>query len=63
MIRSSTRGVFLAVMILFSVSLILIPSDVRAEEINVQSIGLDKTTVISFTNNAAEDVKVFRMVR
>ena len=61
MIRSSTRGVFLAVMILFSVSLILIPSDVRAEEINVQSIGLDKTTVISFTNDAAEDVKVFRI--
>ena len=61
MIRSSTRGVFLAVMILFSVSLILIPSDVHAEEINVQSIGLDKTTVISFTNDAAEDVKVFRI--
>jgi len=61
MIRSSTRGVFLAVMILFSVSLILIPSDAHAEEINVKSIGLDKTTVISFTNDAAEDVKVFRI--
>ena len=61
MIRSSTRGVFLAITVLFSVSLILIPSDVHAEEINVKSIGLDKTTVISFTNDAAEDVKVFRI--
>jgi len=61
MIRSSTRGVFLAIKILFSVSLILIPSDVHAEEINVKSIGLDKTTVISFTNDAVEDVKVFRI--
>jgi hypothetical protein len=61
MIRSSTRGVFLAVTILFSVSLILIPSNIHAEEINVQSIGLDKTTVISFTSDAAEDVKVFRI--
>jgi len=57
MIRSSTRGVFLAVMILFSVSLILIPSDVHAEEINVKSIGLDKTTVISFTNDAQRTLK------
>ena len=61
MIRSSTRGVFLAITVLFSVSLILIPSDVHAEEINVKSIGLDKTTIISFTNDAAEDVKVFRI--
>ena len=61
MIRSSTRGVFLAITVLFSVSLILIPSDVHAEEINVKSIGLDKTTVISFTNDATEDVKVFRI--
>jgi len=61
MIRSSTRGIFLAVAILFSVSLILIPSNGYAEEIDVKSIGLDKTTIISFTNNAVEDVETFRI--
>nr|MCS5527979.1 biofilm-associated protein [Nitrosopumilus sp.] len=61
MIRSSTRGIFLAIVILFSVSLILIPSNGYAEEIDVKSIGLDKTTVISFTNDTGEDVKTFRI--
>jgi len=61
MIRSSTRGIFLAAVILFSVSLILIPSDGYAEEINVKSVGLDKTTIISFTNDAVEDVKTFKI--
>jgi len=61
MIRSSTRGIFLTVIILFSVSLILIPSNGYAEEIDVKSIGLDKTTIISFTNDAGEDVKTFRI--
>jgi hypothetical protein len=61
MIRSSTRGTLLAVVILFSVSLILIPSNGYAEDINVKSVGLDKTTIISFTNDASEDVKTFRI--
>ena len=61
MIRSSTRGIFLAIVVLFSVTIILIPSNGYAEEINVESIGLDKTTIISFTNNAVEDVKTFRI--
>jgi hypothetical protein len=61
MIRSSTRGTLLAVVILFSVSLILIPSNGYAEEINVKSVGLDKTTIVSFTNDASEDVKTFRI--
>jgi hypothetical protein len=47
--------------ILFSVSLILIPSNGYAEEINVKSVELDKTTIISFTNDAVEDVKTFRI--
>jgi len=61
MIRSSTRGIFLAIVVLFSVTIILIPSNGYAEEINVKSVGLDKTTIISFTNNAIEDVKTFRI--
>jgi len=61
MIRSSTRGIFLAVVVLFSVTIILIPSNGYAEEIDVKSVGLEKTTIISFTNNAVEDVKTFRI--
>jgi len=61
MIRSSTRGIFLAIAVLFSVTIILIPSNVYAEEIDVKSVGLEKTTIISFTNNAVEDVKTFRI--
>jgi hypothetical protein len=61
MIRSSTRGIFLAIAVLFSVTIILIPSNGYAEEIDVKSVGLEKTTIISFTNNAVEDVKTFRI--
>ena len=61
MIRSSTRGILLTIVVLFSVSLILIPSNGYAEEINVKSVELDKTTIISFTNDAVEDVKTFRI--
>ena len=57
---SSKRGIILAIA-LFAISLILIPSNVQAEEINVKSIGVDKTTIITLTNFEAEDIKVFRI--
>ena len=37
--KSSKREIFLATVVLFSISLILIPSNVYAEEINVESVG------------------------
>ena len=43
--------------VLFSISLILIPSNVYAEEINVESVGLDKTTIMTLTNVGTEDVQ------
>ena len=42
MSKSSKRGIVLAGVILFSISLMLIPSNGYAEEINVKSVGVDK---------------------
>ena len=55
--KSSKRGILLATIVLFSISLILIPSNAYAEEINVESVGLDKTTIMTLTNVGTEDVK------
>ena len=59
--KSSKRGIFLAITILFSISLLLIPSNGYAEEINVKSIGIEKTSIITLTNDAAKEVKTFRI--
>jgi len=59
--KSSKRGIFLAIGILFSISLLLIPSNGYAEEINVKSIGVEKTSIITLTNDAVKEVKTFRI--
>ncbi len=59
--KSSKRGIFLALGILFSISLLLIPSNGYAEEINVKSIGVEKTSIITLTNDAVKEVKTFRI--
>ena len=58
---SSMRGIFLSITILFSLVLILIPSNGYAEELDVNSIALDETAIITLTNNSQEDVKTFRI--
>jgi len=59
--KSSKRRIFLSVIVLFSISLILTPLNGYAEEINVKSVGLDKTTIITLTNDGSKDVKTFRI--
>ena len=59
--KSSKRGIFLAIGILFSISLLLIPSNGYAEEINVKSIGVEKTSIITLTNDSVKEVKTFRI--
>ena len=59
--KSSKRGIFLAIGILFSISLLLIPSNGYAEEINVKSVGVEKTAIITLTNDAVKEVKTFRI--
>ena len=45
------RGIFLSVVLLFSIALILIPH-AYAEDITVSSIGLDETVIVEFTNES-----------
>ena len=59
--KSSKRGIFLAIGILFSISLLLIPSNGYAEEINVESVGVEKTAIITLTNDAVKEIKTFRI--
>jgi len=51
----------ISIIILFSISLILIPSEVYADEVNVVSIGLDDTAIITATNNSDNEIKTFRV--
>jgi len=56
-----TSSILLSVIILFSVSIIFIPSNGYAEEISVESMGVEKTSIITFTNDGKQDVKTFRI--
>jgi len=59
--KFSKKGIFFSVIILFSMSLILTPLNGYAEEIEVSSAGLDKTTIITLTNDGTKEVKTFRI--
>ncbi len=59
--KLSNREIHISVIILFSISLILIPSEVYADEIDVVSIGLDETAIITATNNSDNEIKTFRV--
>jgi hypothetical protein len=59
--KSSNREISISIIILFSISLILIPSEVYADEVNVVSIGLDDTAIITATNNSDNEIKTFRV--
>jgi len=59
--KSVTSSIALSVIILFSVTIIFMPSNGYAEEISVKSIGVEKTSIITFTNDGTQDVKTFRI--
>jgi len=61
MSRSSTRGIFLSVALLFSVVLVMFPSDAHGEEISVTSIALEETTVLELTNDSTEEISTLRI--
>ena len=56
-----SKQIFLTIVLLFSISLILVPLNGYAEEINVKSVGLDETTIITVTNESTKDIKTFRV--
>ena len=59
--KFGNKGILLSIIILFSISIILIPSSVYAQEINVKSMGVEKTSIITFTNDGTKDIKIFRI--
>ncbi len=59
--KSSTRGIFLSITLLFSIMLLAIPSNAYAEEVNVKSFAFEETTIIEFTNDSNEEVNTFRI--
>ena len=59
--KLSKRQISISSIVLFSIFVILIPSEVYADEINVASIGLDDTAIITATNNSDKEIKTFRV--
>jgi len=59
--KLANKQMSISIIILFSISLILIPSEGYADEVNVVSIGLDDTAIITATNNSDNEIKTFRV--
>jgi hypothetical protein len=59
--KLTNKEISISIIILFSISLILIPSEVYADEIKVTSVGLDETAIITATNNSENEIKSFRV--
>ena len=59
--RSSTRGIFLSITLLFSLVLISIPSIAYAEGIDVESFAFEETTIMKVTNDSADEIDTLRI--
>ena len=61
MSKSITRGILISSVILFSIILVIIPSDAYAAEINVKSVAFEETAIIQVTNNSKENINTFKI--
>ena len=59
--KLGNREISISIIILFSISLILIPLEAYADEVNVVSIGLDETVIVTAINNSENEIKTFRV--
>ena len=59
--KSMTRVISISSIILFSIILVIIPSNAYAEEINVKSFAVEETAIIQVTNNSNENIKSFKI--
>ena len=59
--KSRTRVISISSIILFSIILVIIPSNAYAEEINVKSFAVEETAIIQVTNNSNENIKSFKI--
>jgi hypothetical protein len=60
--KSSMRGIFLSLILIFALSVISIPIESYAvDEIVVKSVAFEKSTIIEITNEGSEEVNSFRI--
>jgi len=55
------RGIVISSVVLFSIILIIIPSNVYAEKIDIKSFSLEETAILQITNNSNENIDTFRI--
>jgi len=54
------KGILLSTVLLFSISLVIFPSNVYAE-VEVKNTSLEETTILEITNNSNENIKSFKV--
>ncbi|MBT5201582.1 MAG: biofilm-associated protein [Thaumarchaeota archaeon] len=54
------KGILLSIVLLFSLSIVILPSNVYAE-VDVKSVSFEETTIIEVTNNSNENINTFRI--
>jgi len=59
--KLSNKNVFFILAAVVSIVLIIFPSEVYAEKIEVNSEGVDKTTIITVTNTSTDNIKTIRI--
>ena len=59
--KSSTRGISISIIFLFSIMIISVPSLVYGEEISVSSVAVEETSILELINNSKEEVNTLRV--
>ena len=59
--RSSTGGIFLSFALLFSITVISLPSEVYADEVSITSVALEETSILELKNDSKEEVNTLRI--
>ena len=54
-------SILFSITILFSISIFLIPSNAYGEEIDVKSVGIEETTILTITNESIKNIKTIRV--
>ena len=59
--KLSNKQISISTIVLFSIFVILMPSEAYANEIDVISNGLEETVILTATNNSDKEIKTFRV--
>ena len=59
--RSSKRGIFLSSVLLIALIIMVNPTNVFADDINIKNITLEETTILEVTNESNQEINMFRV--